>query len=305
MVIPNRPVSAFRGVMGKHTRFLDFSEEDGNSAVHGVRRHTIFVHTSETDENSAFHEDEEDYWPQILDDEEEYPSREDEDYPSREDEERPVPGLEYEGERERSPETPLLQQPMLFTNEYEEEELETRTEVEPQDGNNSNLVRGESNVNDEDIDCCSICMDPYSSHGRHKISCLPCGHLYGLSCIRRWIKHSRRRQRYSTCPMCDRKCSKKDVIELYVPRLPVVEGGQQESCVSFDEQLAEIKEDSQKKIEELNNKINPKSKLQKRTLDTLHDCPRKILEQKRVMEAKDRRIKELTMSKKRRRLDYR
>ncbi|XP_026439757.1 E3 ubiquitin-protein ligase RFWD3-like [Papaver somniferum] len=74
-------------------------------------------------------------------------------------------------------------------------------------------------------------MNPYSSQGDHQVSCLPCGYLYGLSCIQRWIKHSN--QRDSKCPICKRKCALKDVVKLYVSCLPVVERGKQENSVSF------------------------------------------------------------------------
>ncbi|KAI3963988.1 hypothetical protein MKW92_037449 [Papaver armeniacum] len=139
--------------------------------------------------------------------------------------------------------------------EADEEEIETRRrllepreveftspsenrikiQLEPRDSNDrtTNLVRAESNGNDENVVCCSICMNPYSSQGDddHQVSCLPCGHLYGLSCIQRWIKHSK--QRYSKCPICNQKCALKDVVKLYVSSLPVVDRGKQENSVSF------------------------------------------------------------------------
>ncbi|KAI3908352.1 hypothetical protein MKX01_027374 [Papaver californicum] len=107
-----------------------------------------------------------------------------------------------------------------------------RNRIEPED--NSNVVRDDSSGNDESITCCSICINPYSSQGDHQVSCLPCGHLYGLSCIQRWIKHSK--QDYSKCPVCNQKCLLKDVVRLYVPWLPVVESGKQQSSVSYQPQ---------------------------------------------------------------------
>ncbi|MCL7049836.1 hypothetical protein MKW94_005214 [Papaver nudicaule] len=224
----------------------------------------------------------------------------------------------------------------------------------PRLNSSTDLVRGElSSGNDESTVCCSICMNPYSAQGDHQVSCLPCGHLYGLSCIRRWIKHSK--QRYSKCPLCNQMCSLKDVVKLYVPWLPVVERGKQESSVSnqpqddlykvrfakfeeelaniksgvmtnserseriekfcmqyestqktrrsFDEELAEIKEDFQKKFEDLNKTIDLKSEQQnnkidaffRRVDDTLCNL-RTVEKQKHEIEEKDRKIKELTMS---------
>lgn len=159
--------------------------------------------------------------------------------------------LEVGEEEEEETEDQLVE---YLESEPDEEEIETRRrllepreveftspsenrikiELEPRDNNSTtNFVRGESNWNDENVVCCSICMNPYSSQGDddHQVSCLPCGHLYGLSCIQRWIKHSK--QRYSKCPICNQKCALKDVVKLYVSSLPVVDRGKQENSVSF------------------------------------------------------------------------
>ncbi|KAM3262807.1 hypothetical protein ACQJBY_053119 [Aegilops geniculata] len=36
---------------------------------------------------------------------------------------------------------------------------------------------------------CCICMDPWASYGAHRICCIPCGHVYGRSCLERWLRH--------------------------------------------------------------------------------------------------------------------
>uniref|UniRef100_N1QYD2 Zinc finger RING-type eukaryotic domain-containing protein n=1 Tax=Aegilops tauschii TaxID=37682 RepID=N1QYD2_AEGTA len=36
---------------------------------------------------------------------------------------------------------------------------------------------------------CSICMEPWTSTGEHHICCIPCGHVYGWSCLIRWVKY--------------------------------------------------------------------------------------------------------------------
>ncbi|XP_026413026.1 uncharacterized protein LOC113308785 [Papaver somniferum] len=108
-----------------------------------------------------------------------------------------------------------------------------KIQLEPRDNNDksTNVVRGKSNGNDENVVCCSICMNPYSSLGDHQVSCLPCGHLYGFSCIQRWIKHSK--QRCSQRPICKQMCEMKDVVKLYVSWLPVVDRVKHENSVSF------------------------------------------------------------------------
>ncbi|KAI3751532.1 hypothetical protein L2E82_22620 [Cichorium intybus] len=38
---------------------------------------------------------------------------------------------------------------------------------------------------------CPICIEPWTLEGDHQICCLPCGHIYGLSCINKWIERHR------------------------------------------------------------------------------------------------------------------
>ncbi|XP_047335250.1 E3 ubiquitin-protein ligase RFWD3-like isoform X2 [Impatiens glandulifera] len=61
-----------------------------------------------------------------------------------------------------------------------------------------------------ELDACPICMDAFHSVGDHQICCLPCGHLYGLSCITRWIKKHKHK-----CPQCNKRCTLKDVRKIY------------------------------------------------------------------------------------------
>ncbi|PKA48243.1 E3 ubiquitin-protein ligase RFWD3 [Apostasia shenzhenica] len=35
---------------------------------------------------------------------------------------------------------------------------------------------------------CPICFTPWSPDGSHRVCCIPCGHVYGRSCLERWIQ---------------------------------------------------------------------------------------------------------------------
>ncbi|CAM9442381.1 unnamed protein product [Discosporangium mesarthrocarpum] len=65
-------------------------------------------------------------------------------------------------------------------------------------------------------DRCTICLEEWTSEGRHRVSTLPCGHLFGRECIERWLKEKPK------CPQCGMKVSPKakvrGVIPLFVPR---------------------------------------------------------------------------------------
>lgn len=79
--------------------------------------------------------------------------------------------------------------------------------------------------------CCPICMESWSSEDKHQVCCLPCGHVYGFSCIEKWLRQSARNS--AKCPQCSNKCSVKDIIKLYVSRIAVVDGEQQKKLLSL------------------------------------------------------------------------
>lgn len=44
----------------------------------------------------------------------------------------------------------------------------------------------ETDANEEET--CSICLEPWTNSGAHRLVCLKCGHLFGEACIERWLK---------------------------------------------------------------------------------------------------------------------
>ncbi|GAB4856610.1 hypothetical protein Ancab_014526 [Ancistrocladus abbreviatus] len=98
-------------------------------------------------------------------------------------------------------------------------------------------VKGEE-LDESEIDgmSCPICMDPWTSDGEHTICCLPCGHLYGMSCIKSWLQQ----QNPGKCPQCNKVCKLEDVRRLYGAQIAVVDKELQEKirllearCVSL------------------------------------------------------------------------
>lgn len=39
-----------------------------------------------------------------------------------------------------------------------------------------------------DGDSCSICFEAWTTAGEHRLSALRCGHIFGFTCIQRWLK---------------------------------------------------------------------------------------------------------------------
>lgn len=58
---------------------------------------------------------------------------------------------------------------------------------------------------------CSICMEKFSESGSHYISCLNCGHIFGYTCIVKWLKTR------LVCPSCNQKAKKRDIRRIYLP----------------------------------------------------------------------------------------
>lgn len=65
---------------------------------------------------------------------------------------------------------------------------------------------------DEKDNICIICQDEWSSEGTdpHKVVALPCGHIFGMSCILEWIS------RKTQCPVCKRRATPNDIRPIFL-----------------------------------------------------------------------------------------
>ncbi|KAF5819366.1 putative transcription factor C2H2 family [Helianthus annuus] len=109
--------------------------------------------------------------------------------------------------------------------DYEDEEVEeliSSNECEPvikKNGGGGDDEEKNETKRDE-FDVCSICLESWTSGGDHRICCLPCGHIYGMSCIRKWLVWC---QSDGKCPKCKSLCTLKDIRVLYATRLCVAD----------------------------------------------------------------------------------
>ncbi|KAJ0952627.1 putative transcription factor C2H2 family [Helianthus annuus] len=108
--------------------------------------------------------------------------------------------------------------------DYEDEEVEeliSSNECEPVIKKNGGGDDEEKNeMKRDEFDVCSICLESWTSGGDHRICCLPCGHIYGMSCIRKWLIWC---QSDGKCPKCKSLCTLKDIRVLYATRLCVAD----------------------------------------------------------------------------------
>ncbi|VAI25876.1 unnamed protein product [Triticum turgidum subsp. durum] len=56
-------------------------------------------------------------------------------------------------------------------------------------------------------------MDPWASYGAHRICCIPCGHVYGRSCLERWLRRGGNTS--AKCPQCSERFKHRHIINLY------------------------------------------------------------------------------------------
>ncbi|GJQ13758.1 hypothetical protein GpartN1_g5549.t1 [Galdieria partita] len=82
---------------------------------------------------------------------------------------------------------------------------------------------------------CSICMEKFSETGNHYLCCLSCGHIFGFSCISKWLKSR------LICPSCNQKAKKRDVRRIYLPHTSIT--------MQDNAALEELKKEWQREIE--------------------------------------------------------
>ena len=62
---------------------------------------------------------------------------------------------------------------------------------------------------------CMICLDEWTSTGNHRLTSLKCGHLFGLSCVEKWIKIKK------SCPSCSVPAKKSDLRNIFCANIVV------------------------------------------------------------------------------------
>ncbi|XP_044449808.1 E3 ubiquitin-protein ligase RFWD3 isoform X2 [Triticum aestivum] len=66
---------------------------------------------------------------------------------------------------------------------------------------------------------CPVCMNAWTADGEHRVSCIPCGHVYGRSCLEKWLAQCGKKS--ATCPQCGKMFRQKNIINLYAPEIVV------------------------------------------------------------------------------------
>ncbi|KAF2978881.1 hypothetical protein EK904_006131, partial [Melospiza melodia maxima] len=78
-------------------------------------------------------------------------------------------------------------------------------------------------LDEEEGDTCAICFEQWTNAGEHRLSALRCGHLFGYTCIERWLKGQA-----GKCPQCNKKAKRSDIVVLYARTLKALDTSEQE-----------------------------------------------------------------------------
>ncbi|KAI4365271.1 hypothetical protein MLD38_021268 [Melastoma candidum] len=93
----------------------------------------------------------------------------------------------------------------------------------------------------EEVDglLCPICYQGWSDGGDHSICCLPCGHVFGMSCIKRWLQQQKKSGK---CPKCNASCTVKGIRKLYATQLTTVDEESLKRILNLEAQCAALLE---------------------------------------------------------------
>ncbi|XP_044048245.1 E3 ubiquitin-protein ligase RFWD3 [Siniperca chuatsi] len=111
-----------------------------------------------------------------------------------------------------------------------------RTEAQNQDVQPVPVVSASvqsSHSEEGEGDSCTICFEAWTTAGEHRLSALRCGHLFGFTCIQRWLKAQ---GPAAKCPQCNKKAKRSDIVLLYAPKLRALDNSEQESLKKSLEQ---------------------------------------------------------------------
>lgn len=94
----------------------------------------------------------------------------------------------------------------------------------------------ERSVSDEEGTTCTICFEAWTASGTHRLASLKCGHLYGLSCIERWVRGQR-----AKCPQCNAPARRVDIRPIFAQKLMALD------TIQLDQVMSELNAEREKR----------------------------------------------------------
>ncbi|KAJ2879286.1 RING finger and WD repeat domain-containing protein 3 [Coemansia asiatica] len=78
---------------------------------------------------------------------------------------------------------------------------------------------------------CPICLDTWGISGSHRVVALKCGHLFGQSCVRKWLMQGGRKSSAGSglskgkCPECNQAATKRDMRPIFARSIVAIDDG--------------------------------------------------------------------------------
>ncbi|XP_023224176.1 E3 ubiquitin-protein ligase RFWD3-like isoform X2 [Centruroides sculpturatus] len=126
---------------------------------------------------------------------------------------------------------------------------------------------------DDDGQVCSICFELWTNSGRHRLVSLKCGHLYGHSCIDKWLKGQG-----SKCPQCNAPAKRTDFRTIFAKSLKVLDTSERDSALKMLEKEKELRRRAELEVAQIKVKYQM----------VLQECERvkkELMEQKQWIQA--------------------
>ncbi|XP_047043572.1 E3 ubiquitin-protein ligase RFWD3-like [Lolium rigidum] len=119
-------------------------------------------------------------------------------------------------------------------------------------------------------------MNPWTAEGEHRVSCIPCGHVYGRSCLEKWLLQCGKKT--ATCPQCGKVYRQKNIINLYAPEIVVPNDDLEKQVLSLRQKNDTLENQQQKMIEEI-KEYKRQISLQKHLINESNSKRQKMAEQ--------------------------
>ncbi|KAF9290072.1 RING finger and WD repeat domain-containing protein 3 [Linnemannia elongata] len=89
---------------------------------------------------------------------------------------------------------------------------------------------------------CSICFDSWTNSGKHRLVSIKCGHLFGESCITKWINQNAGGNGPAKCPECNLATNRRDIRRIWSKSVVVMD------TVEKDEANARAREEREARL---------------------------------------------------------
>ncbi|RWS31289.1 E3 ubiquitin-protein ligase RFWD3-like protein [Leptotrombidium deliense] len=158
----------------------------------------------------------------------------------------------------------VMQEEENEQSEHEElaAEMNAAPEINPQDDEGMaststtlayTQAANDSSTQSDDGMTCPICFEQWANSDTHRLVSLKCGHLFGKSCVEKWLREQQTSKR--RCPQCNTSAKISDIRNIYAKRLKVVDTRERDLLTEKLETEKELRIKAEQEAQELEMKL--------------------------------------------------